>query len=338
MKDNYYNIGLSNNPDEWVYSNSSLSLINPSQGGHPLKLVSFFTENNEEERALSLERGKLIHLYMENPEGFAISSVPKPSDKLAIAADNLIADLLTATDTIEITDEMILANVRNVGWNSKWGDEAILKNTKDGIKSYVQEVLANKDKHILSESTAKTVQSCIKAINENELINVLITPCVNETVYTEHTILWESRGFKRKAKLDRFHVDLEAKVIRHFDYKSSGGSIMTFEGTFESYRYYRQFAYYEEALNNFIAITLNQNPDDWKIHHYVIVIETTEPFATTVYEVTSFWLEEGRKEIAAIDNILNIHYKANNFKQTYQEIQSYGFSTFRDVRNKEAWY
>jgi hypothetical protein len=336
-KRNYYDVGLSSNPQDWIFSNSSLSYINPSQGGHPLKLVAFFTENNEEEVSKSLERGSLLHLYMENPEGFAISNVPKPSDKLAIAADNLIADLLTATDTVEVTDEMILANVRNVGWNSKWGDDAVLKNTKDPIKAYVEEVLANRDKHILSEATAKIIQSCIAAINDSEIIQNLIKPTEDEVVFTEHAIYWLDI-FARKAKLDRFHVNRKAKLIKHFDYKTTGGSVSNFESTFESYRYYRQMAYYDMALKQYIKYALMEDPEEWTIQHYIIVIETSKPFATTVYPITPFWLNEGYKEIANINQILQVHYDTENFKETYIEITNYGLNKFRDVRTKEPWY
>jgi hypothetical protein len=337
MKDNYYNVGLSPEPTEWVFSNSSLSYINPSEGGHPLRLMAFFTENNEEEKSKSLERGTLLHQYMENPEGFAISTVPKPSDKLAIAADNLIADLLTATDSVEITDAMILANVRNVGWNSKWGDEAILKNTKDPIKAYVEEVLANRHKHILSEATAEVVKNCINALNSNEIIQTVLQVGEDEEVYKEHVIVWED-NLKRKAKLDRFHVNRKGRVINHFDYKTSGASVSNFESAFESYRYYRQMAYYDKALQAFIREDLQDSLEGWIINHYIIMVETAKPFATSIYPVTDFWLKQGYHEIDNLDAILFVHYENNNFKQTHREILNHGFNQFRNVRNREAWY
>lgn len=336
----YFQVGCSANPEEWVWSNSALSTINPSQGGHPRKTTAFFSENKEEETTKSLEKGKLVHLYMENPEKFAISTVPKPSDKLEIAADNIIRDLITATDDVWVTDDIILANVRAVGWNSKWGDDAILKNTRDQISSYVNEVLASKGKHILSEATAKTVTSCIKSINENELIQTLCFSLgENEVVFNELEIYWEVAGRKFKAKLDKIVIDTKAKLVRHFDFKTTSNPISKFEDAFENYRYYRQFAFYDNAL--LYAMQQQCIPIDiteFKVMHYVVVVETTDLFCSTVWQVSDFWLNEGQGEILQLNFIIDEHYKANNWTQTYVEILNYGYSRFRNVRRNEAWY
>lgn len=97
----YFKVGSRLTP---VYSNSFGSWINPEEGGSPQKALQFFDNNIEEKEVKSLEKGKMVHLYMQFPKKFAIAEVPKPSDMLGTFTDNLyriISESLTIPETID---------------------------------------------------------------------------------------------------------------------------------------------------------------------------------------------------------------------------------------------
>jgi hypothetical protein len=89
---NYYNVGSRENI---VVSNSSMSSINPLEGGSPRRFMSFFDEREEEKEKTSLNRGKLLHAYMENKELFAISNIEKPGGDMGKFIDELYRNITT---------------------------------------------------------------------------------------------------------------------------------------------------------------------------------------------------------------------------------------------------
>jgi len=318
----YNLVGLSVEPKEWVWSNSALNAIDPDRGGHPRQLYKFMVEPREDSVNTSLLTGTLLHKYMEDRDKFGISEVPKPGEKLGIAADTIVQELLSI-DSYEVTDEIILNNVRAVGWNSKWGDEAVLKNTRDLIKPYVQEVLRNTGKYILPENIAKSLNGAIESILNNSTIQNLIY-CVNENtlVFTELELygIQESANytFKTKGKLDRVHIDTKAKVIRVFDYKTIGGATSKFLYSFKSYKYYRQMAFYEKLIKDLFP--------DYIVKMYIITVETSGLFISSVYEVTDVWLNVGKQEIYQLFMLAEANIKNDNFNLTKTEIINSGIN------------
>lgn len=77
---NYYNVG---DRDNIVVSNSSLSHLNPQEGGSIISFLQFFDEKAEEKTSLALNRGKLIHKYIENPKLFVVADEEKPTDMMS---------------------------------------------------------------------------------------------------------------------------------------------------------------------------------------------------------------------------------------------------------------
>lgn len=65
-------------------SNSGMASINPEQGGTPARYKKYILDREgTEEETPSLENGKLVHLYVEDPKAFVVSDVDRPTDMLA---------------------------------------------------------------------------------------------------------------------------------------------------------------------------------------------------------------------------------------------------------------
>jgi len=79
----YHDIGKSTDPKEWIISHSQLNLLDPLIGGHPTSFFSAMLEGQKKETP-SMERGTLLHSYLENPKEFIISEQNKPTPQIAL--------------------------------------------------------------------------------------------------------------------------------------------------------------------------------------------------------------------------------------------------------------
>ncbi len=88
--------------DEQYYSNpavsnSKLSMLNPEEGGSPLKYRGYEDNIFEAQETKSLTKGKLLHLYMLEPENYHVLKVPKPSGKLGELIEEFYKEMKTPT-------------------------------------------------------------------------------------------------------------------------------------------------------------------------------------------------------------------------------------------------
>jgi hypothetical protein len=338
VKENYFKRGIDTDPNNWVISNSLLGMYDPDNGGHPKKFYNVITGQEEGfDETKSLERGTLLHDYMENPEDFLVSEVEKPDEKLGIVADEVATSLL-GSELTEISDEMfdglLLGSIRKVGWNNKWSDEAVLKNTRDKVKPYVLEVLQMKGKRILTKATKEIVTNAIKSINENVTIQELLNVDEEKViVLKEYVVVVEELGFKLKGKLDRVHIHIiEDTVTNSFrievmviDYKTSGGSVSKFVQTLESYKYHRQLSMYGILIRRLVIELLPRI--DVLVGAIVIAVETSGYFISAPIVINDYWLIEGDREKSKLLSKIRINLEANNFNVTAEEIITGGYLT-----------
>jgi len=101
MSLNYYEIGT---PDEPVVSSSSLVSLDPTTGGSIIKFKQFFADREEVKIKTSLNNGKLIHSYQEDPDNFAIEDFDKPTEMMSRLLERVILNKshlsLNSLDTV----------------------------------------------------------------------------------------------------------------------------------------------------------------------------------------------------------------------------------------------
>jgi hypothetical protein len=316
QQQNYHSVGRGANIDskDWVWSNSALSTIIPRLGGHPKKALKFFSEENEIKN-LSLERGTLLHDYMEHPDTFAISEVIKPSEKLGDVTDKLVEYLQSSKrvdDTFFFTDEIFHEKLyeycQELGYQKKWGKEAIVKNYAALVRPYLDAVIANEGKHILTKTTGDIVKNCIESITKNERIKAFLDLEKGDgiEVYKELEIYFEYEGIKMKSKLDRLAINFNSKVCIITDYKTTGSDLLTFNNTFEKFNYYRQMGVYILATREYL-IQLGLNPNEFYIDFQFIVVETHGLFLSDVFRIP-MQIKVRYFDVAMYDLILASYY------------------------------
>lgn len=327
---NYNECGRSENPTEWVFSNSSLSTIDPDLGGHPKTLYNFFAGEKVEKETGYFITGSLLHEYMQDKTNFAVSEIEKPSDKLGLVAEACLAIItqLEAEEKVEEELTILLSAIRHVGWNPKWSDEAVIKNSKDIVLPYVKEVLKMEGKKILTKKTADTLSKCIDSIEANKNITKLAFNKDTETSFsfTEQALYGTYNlnlldKFKVKGKLDRFTVDTVNKVITLIDYKTTSNPVTLFyRKSFNYLKYFRQMAFYK----NLLADTF----PNYKIECFIIVVETTGDFNTAIFKVSDYWLGAGDLEIKQLFSLIQLQLKYNDFTKTVAELLNNGYALF----------
>jgi hypothetical protein len=90
---NYYSVGTVDDP---VVSSSSISHLMPEEGGSIIKFFNFFKRDEEKQISLSLERGKLIHKYSEDPDNFVVADETAPTEMMKELVDRTIVNCLVA--------------------------------------------------------------------------------------------------------------------------------------------------------------------------------------------------------------------------------------------------
>lgn len=162
----YYQVGTKENK---IISNSFLNALDPSTGGSPQKALSFFDRDTEKEESKSLENGKIIHSYSENPEEFGIASIPRPSDTLGNLCDALY-DLISGK-TLYLTDTPteITSNLKTEG-----GKSAEILETKKAYEDLQIKLGVNPTELIKMCRVAREKTEAYTTYKEATVINTII--------------------------------------------------------------------------------------------------------------------------------------------------------------------
>lgn len=241
-------------------SNSSLSLINPAQGGSPELYKSGLSANTK--YSDSLYFGSCVHQMVLEPESYMICDiVNRPTAKLGFMADELYGYWLRSVDMGFCNDHIIEASNKIDYYKGKMDEvkcDTLVEKCTPYWKSrskFEDEIFNSADyKHIiyLDEKSREKLKACLSSVKRNKEIQSLLRPegimsnpeSYNENVLTMdvQVILPDDKSLilSLKAKLDNFTVDYETDTIILNDLKTTGKYTTKFTESFYKYHYYRQ--------------------------------------------------------------------------------------------------
>ena len=151
-------------------SNSGISLINPDQGGSPELFIAVNKGEMEKKENLSLERGKLVHLFMLEPDEFKVADVERPSDGVCKVIDHL-----ASVEDSEFKDGHIIAAADSVGYRTNWGIDSRLKELKTSQTLKYFEYLKMPEEYVIINQVEKSIiESSIQSIKAHPYANYLI--------------------------------------------------------------------------------------------------------------------------------------------------------------------
>lgn len=177
-KPDYYNVGTR---EDIVVSSSSLSYIDPTQGGSPQRYLSFFDKQEEQKLSKGLENGTIVHLYAEKPEEFGVADIPRPEGMLGDLVDEfyILKNNLTTVDHIITTE---VSKGINLDITSNLKTEGGRTSEILAIKAAYEKLAALTDlsfnQALVFTRLARFNTSAYKSYKEDTLVNKINEECI----------------------------------------------------------------------------------------------------------------------------------------------------------------
>lgn len=338
-RDNYFQYG---NLDELVISNSSMSYINPDEGGSILRFRDYISGQVEYDESKSLERGKLFHRYIEAPKNFVLALENVPSDAVCAVIHKVYQNLSTREELVFSgslslmsfpTEILKAADELGYGKASNWKSATILSKIQ-AADYYFNDLVINSGKIMVDAKTKEILMNLMARFEQNGYLKECFIDDWADSgitgpldIWKEFPILFELDGLKCKAMLDRIEIDHKHGWAALKDIKTTSTPVSKFmgfktrvpdkfysptlqynSGPFHWYRIYRQMAFYKKAL-----IASGLIAEDYKLSIDIVVCETIKPYEVIQYPVNNEWLYAGNTEIAEIFEVI---------KRSMNEIQN----------------
>lgn len=292
-------------------SQSSLAYLDPNMGGSPIRFKNYLTMQIEKKDSLHMERGRLLHKFMEDRKNFMLSPENAPSETICQIVKAIHVSMLeSGIEKLEEAEQQIFDIARSIGYQNNWGKQAIVKNVIEKGRDYFD--------HLIKADGKIMVQAETKNILENQ--TRVLSPVLEnlDKVHKDHEtksefpILFKFENVEFKSLLDKLYIDHKNRVVYYYDLKTSSTPVSQFmgweeiipswtgpsyqvisrSGPFHWYRIYRQMAMYREAARS-----------EFKNYSFIcniIVVESIEPYETFTFEVSPDYLGRGYDEILSL--------------------------------------
>jgi hypothetical protein len=292
-------------------ANSTLSLINPEQGGSP-KLFQMYLEGTIQKLAPSpsLENGSLLHLYCESPEEFVVSEVAKPNESLC----NVVTQYFQIKDShlVETQDEVLIKAARLASYYNNYKDETLLNTLKKStIYEYIAELELNQGKQFMTREQKGVIEGCVNALRSHAACTkYLFQDWNNCEIFNEYEIYFEYLDIPCKSRLDRVIINHKEKYCVLVDLKTTSKRAQFFPESFEFWKYYRQMAFYKLALSTVFP--------DYSFSCYMPVVDT-QFFTRHCYKISDTQIDRGEIEYNNLLKRIKWHMEKNEWNYTLEE-------------------
>ena len=291
-------------------SNSSLSYINPEQGGSPRKFKDYIVGNSNNISSPSLYAGTTIHQYFLEPETFIVSDVDRPSDTIVRIIDKVYQVTRGELNTdINSHQDYILGSAKEFAYGQSWKPETLLKKIIDQGEEYYNFLHRADGKICIDQKMAAMLANIKESVNNNAGVKKLLfdTPGVNE-----EDVYWGPNEIY-KSKIDRYTSNAL------IDLKTTSKPLASFRSSFDFYHYDRQLAFYKDALE-WIGKPVERC--------YIIAIETTGYNQVRIFEVGEKLIEQGREKYKNLLNRIEYHQQTQQWIEPQEVYENNGITLF----------
>lgn len=255
-------------------SNSFLKLLeNP-------RLIKLKQENPEiEDDDKSFFRlGAAVDCLLTSPErfkdDFIIVNVNRPYGLMGKFVDKLPAGLTPASPIEDYVEAYNHANYKmSIDWvvSKFWGTDQI-------VDYYNSTVNIPKSIIVLSKDEAEKVQKVVELIAANvHTTEYFYNTDPNVELVHQVPIYFTHMGVECKALLDGVMINHVRKEIQPFDLKTTGMSVYSFPENFVRFGYYRQAAFYTQALLSKESPIVPLLEDGYKLLPFKFIVAETKP-------------------------------------------------------------
>ncbi len=308
-----------------LINNSSLSYINPEEGGCPEKFWDYLNGTLQNTESVAAITGSMVHQALLEPENFAVIVLEKLSDNVKTVVDAVYRETIEnggATDLTLLGDE-IVKQAGIIGYGTSWKRETLIRKVCDeGGSKYFDQLVAASGKTVLTQDIYSKVMKLVSRINTMGILTQKkeLDEMYEIEVLNEHEIYWEyvakdGRTYKCKSKIDQLVLNHTLKTFSIKDIKTHKENIEYFPRIFTDRQIYRQIAFYELAV-------LYQYPDYTPEDHYIISCESEGYNRVRNFLVSRNFIELGKTKIEAIINRIGWHQVSNNWTCSQEEYDS----------------
>tara|TARA_R110000822_G_scaffold2004_13_gene9615 strand:+ start:5337 stop:6380 length:1044 start_codon:yes stop_codon:yes gene_type:complete len=324
-------------------SNSSLASINPEQGGSPAMFKKeILDRDGDNTPKLSFENGKIVHKYVENKDAFVVSEFEKPTDTIALWVLRVFAVLPKTVNADNFIDQLdlikIIALDQRDGAYGKFKDETALnKFVNEGMDYISYLFLERGDSIIMTPAQKEMMDGIITSIDACPGAYKLLfdKPEFGSTDVqkNEEAIYWKREvsipgsedvvEMNMKSLLDRFILKFVDGGIQVYliDFKTTGGKIPLFGGAFKGYRYYRQLAFYTDAIIAYIEQNYPDFTGGIDFTYYIVAVETHGLYQCRVLKISQKWIGKGTQEMERLLRSIAYHQSTGQWSRTHEEVE-----------------
>lgn len=250
-----------------------------------------------------LEKGSMIHEYILQPDEFWNDYIILDFAVPKIKQQKDLCELYYTykqVDPFADEDEIIL-KAYNTAYSNKKSNEVKLKEAKEILELYKNyiEYFANKNsKKVISFADLQMLKTIKANLQEHKKANELLYNFSDTyEIHNEFHINWEYPNASEygdlpcKSLLDRVMIDHTNKKIILIDLKTTA-NVYDFKHSIEEFDYYRQLAYYWEAIHWYFKYELNLNIEDYEYETYIIAIQSHDNYEIRVFQINPRNIEE----------------------------------------------
>jgi len=296
-------------------SNSALNALDPEMGGSPAKFKKYMDGVYESKESLSLERGSLLHSWLEHQDNFIVADLDKPTGQMGAYVESYYKNLIAGYDSVSAS-EIAYAEV---GFKRDKIETVLKKFTEPENAEYFHFLEEATGKNVLTKATKEILEACKQSIQNNKIAWELIC---KPWPHKEKELYWcDNLELQRKVKIDHLTIDNNKGIIWLTDYKTTSKSAYNFKDTLDYWRYYRQLEYYKEAILSVDSHTYFVEDDikDYTVICNIIVCETFGDFNTVVYNINQSYLDKGREELDSLLQRAKWHIDNDIWNQSKEE-------------------
>jgi len=290
-------------------SNSSLSTFSYDPSYYYKVYVT--KELVDKKESSSLTFGSLVHCLLLEPEEvqnrYVISAL-SPEAKPA----GMMLEFINALLKYPEADAIAMEGAYLASGYKLSRDKVFESFKKEENQAYYKEMLSSAGKSLITQNEYNMAVQCAEIAKNNPQWDQILGNKENWSEYKELEIVWDENivttvdgdtfmaTVTLKSKLDHLfaRVDKNTLFVKYFDYKTdSQKPVHKYIETFEYWKTYRQMAFYEKAIHEWVVQNFpTAKFDKIMLSMYLVPIDVVR-LKSLIYHVDKSYLVKGNKEI-----------------------------------------
>ena len=313
---------------------SSLSYLDPSQGGHPSKYKDYIDGKIDKKETPSMQNGTLLHLFLLKAQDIVVQNVDLPTGMMLSFANYLATegkklfekgsidhDIESYDNIFEFANSECIDILKAHKLWDKACEAAGYKKSPasyftEEVQKYILFAMHSVGKVAVTPRDKEILEKCKESLSSHPVAGEMIRMFnksqgdhisdVRELEIFFSYKVGEDKYINCKGVSDQIKVDHDKKTVQITELKTGYGYPREFFYEFRNRRIYRQLAMYTIGFDK-----LNpEYAEGYSFHYRIIYQQTSEPFLTKIFDVSPEWIDKGIEELDEL--LLEVYTRTKN--------------------------